>query len=81
MSDPKRTAERNAGRFLATEMLAPGPMRTLSDELGPVKPEPEDEWKMPPGPIDEIVGKDEALPEPAHEGHGVGMLRRLIHRG
>ncbi|MGD0019300.1 MAG: hypothetical protein ABSD62_08620 [Candidatus Limnocylindrales bacterium] len=81
MSDPKPTAESNAGKFLATEMLAPGPMRTLSDQLGPGKPEPDDGWKIPLGPIDEIVGKDDAVPEPARSIHGGSLLRRLTHKG
>jgi hypothetical protein len=80
MSDLKRPDESNAGKFLATEMLAPGPMRTLSDELGPGKPEPDEGWKIPLGPIDEILGKDEAIPEPAPI-HGASLLHRLIHKG
>lgn len=80
MSDRKETDESNAGKFLGSEMLAPGPMRTLSDEMGPAKPEPEDEWKLPTGPVDEIEGQKDATPEPAHPGRA-GLLHRLTHKG
>ena len=81
MSDPKLPAESESDKFLASEMLAPGPMRTLSDDLGPGKPEPDDGWKIPLGPIDEILGKDGATPEPAHPSHGGSLLHRLTHKG
>jgi hypothetical protein len=56
-------------------------MRTLNDDLGPGKPEPDDGWKIPLGPIDEILGKDGATPEPAHPSHGGSLLHRLTHKG
>jgi hypothetical protein len=48
--------------------------------LGPGKPGPEDEWKMPRGPIDEIVTQDDEVAEPAQSSRG-GLLRRLTRRG
>ena len=79
MSDKPRVAVRNAGAFLAPDMgggggLIGAPMNSLS--VGPGEPGPEDEWKMPLGPVDEIVAEDEAVPEPAHEG----LLHRLTHK-
>jgi len=46
--------------------------------LGPGKPGPEDEWKVPLGPIDEIAVQDDETAEPAHSGHR-GLLHRLTH--
>lgn len=80
MSDPKRTAERNAGAFLGPDMMIPAPMNALNEDR-PGLPDPEDGWKIPLGPIDEIDGNAGATPEPAHAGHGTGWLHRLTHRG
>jgi hypothetical protein len=52
-------------------------MPTNAISVGVGKPGPEDEWKMPLGPVDEIVAEEEAIPEPAHEG----LLHRLTHKG
>lgn len=48
--------------------------------LGPGKPGPGDEWKMPRGPIDETVPLDDEIAEPAQSGRG-GLLHRLTRRG
>jgi hypothetical protein len=79
MSDKPRAAVQNAGAFLTPDMgggvgLIPVPMNALN--VGPGEPGPEDEWKMPLGPLDEIVAEDEAVLEPAHEG----LLHRLTHK-
>jgi hypothetical protein len=55
------------------------PVRMLGD-LGPDDPEAQGSWKIPLGPIDEIVAEQEAQPEPVAAGHG-GLLHRLTHRG
>ena len=80
MSDKRRTAVRNAGAFLGPDMgggvgLIALPMNALSVGLG--EPGPEDEWKMPLGPTDEIVAEEEAISEPVHEG----LLHRLTNKG
>ena len=83
MSDPKRTAERNAGAFLSPTDISggmiPTPMNSLT--VGPGQPGPEDEWKIPLGPIDELTRKDDAVPEPVPVAHGASLLHRLTHRG
>ena len=48
--------------------------------LGPGEPGPGDEWKMPVGPIDEIVTLAEDAPKPAPSGR-VGFLGRRGHKG
>ncbi len=50
--------------------------RPLADQIRNDGPSPEDEWKIPTGPLDEVV--PEPAPEPTHAG---GLLRRLTHRG
>jgi hypothetical protein len=78
MSDSKRTAVTNAGAFMGPDMMIPAPMNAQSQkETG--KSEPEDDWKLPMGPIDEIEGHQEE-PEPVAAGHS-GLLHRLTHRG
>jgi hypothetical protein len=81
MSDRKRTAESNASKFLVSEMLAPGPMRTLSDQMGPGPSEPEEGWKFPTGPLDELVGQADAIPEPVYGSGTVGLPRQPTRRG
>ena len=48
--------------------------------LGPGKPGPGDEWKMPVCPVDEIVTLAEDAPEPAPSGRA-GFLSRLGRKG
>jgi hypothetical protein len=84
MSDPRRTAERNAGAFLGPDLgggggIIPVPVNSMSS--GPGEPGPEDEWKIPEWPEDEAKPAEEATPEPAHAAHGSGLLHRLTHRG
>jgi hypothetical protein len=79
MSDRKRVAEGNAGAFLGPDMLVPAPMNALND--GPGRPGPEDDWKMPPPPLDEIEGKDDVSLEPVDPGRTVGLARRPTHKG
>jgi hypothetical protein len=81
MSEPKRSAEQNAGAFLGDAGVGLVPMPTNTLHVGPGDPGPGDEWKIPTGPIDEIVDHEEAIPEPVRAGHGVGLLHRLTHRG
>jgi hypothetical protein len=57
MSGRRREPERNAGAFLGPDMLIPAPMHPLS--VGPGKPGPEDEWKVPMGPIEIEEDSDE----------------------
>jgi hypothetical protein len=55
----RRRVERNAGAFLGPDMLAPVPMRTLSDDYRDEPAEPEDSDRVPdpepPGPIRRVV--------------------------
>jgi hypothetical protein len=86
MSDERRTAVRNAGVFLTPDMGGAGgggggggmiPVPTNALNVGPGEPGPEDEWRLPMGPIDEVVAEAEAVPVPVHEG----LLHRLTHKG
>ena len=81
MGNQKPAAEPSAVAFLVDSEAA-GILQGALDnmKLGPGKPGPGDEWKMPLGPIDETVTQDdEAVPEPARSGHR-GLLRRLTKR-
>jgi hypothetical protein len=80
MSEPRRTAERNAGAFLGPDMLVPAPMNADTAGSGPGEPGPEDEWKIPAWRDDEAEDKAGAVPEPVHAGHD-SLLHRLTHRG
>ncbi|MGD0121924.1 MAG: hypothetical protein ABSC46_05110 [Candidatus Limnocylindrales bacterium] len=86
MGDERRTAERNAGAFLGPDLGGGGgmiavPVNSMSAGTGPGEPGPEDEWKIPGRPEDEVEPVGVATPEPAHAGHGSGLLHRLTHRG
>lgn len=49
MGEPKpKEPQRNAGAFLGPDLLAPVPMRTLSDEYHDGPAEPEDSDRVPP---------------------------------
>jgi hypothetical protein len=49
MGEPKpKQAQRNAGAFIGPDILAPVPMRTLSDDYHDVPAEPEDSDRVPP---------------------------------
>lgn len=73
MNDRKPTAESSAS-------AVPGP-RTNSPTIAPIEPDADDGWKIPLGPIDEILGKEEAAPEPVEAVHSGGLIQRLTHRG
>jgi len=84
MGDTKRTAQGNAGAFLTPDMGGGGgmiavPMDPL--QVGPGKPGPGDEWKIPARPEDEVKGAESRAPEPVQVGHRSGSLYRLTHRG
>ena len=84
MGDPRRTSERNAGAFLDPGSAGGGgmiPVPVNTENLGPDKAGPEDEWKIPAWPDDEVKPAEEAAPEPAHAAHGSGLLHRLTRRG
>jgi hypothetical protein len=81
MSDRKPDSESNVLAIPGADVAAPAPVRRLSDDLGPDDPEAQGSWKIPLGPIDDIVAKQEALPEPVAAGHGGGLLHRITHRG
>ena len=83
MGDPRRTAERNAGAFLSPDLgngggMIPVPVNAMS--VGTGEPGPEDEWKMPALPEDEVKPAEEAAPQPGPAEHGSSLLHRLTHR-
>jgi len=75
MSDKRREAVNNAGAFLGPGMVVPAPVNALNVGVG--EPGPEDDWKIPVGPTDEIPAEPEPVLVPAREG----LLHRLIHKG
>ena len=82
MRDRRRTAESNVGAFMWPVIMAPEAVRNLSDAmLGPGEPGPEDDWKVPMGPIDQTEGQDDAVPGPMNSGREIGLVDRLTHRG
>ena len=49
MGEPNpKQAQRNAGAFIGPDILAPVPMRTLSDDYHDAPTEPEDSDRVPP---------------------------------
>jgi hypothetical protein len=81
MGNKRRTAERNAGAFLGPDMLIPIPVNSSTEGTGPGEPGPEDEWKIPAWPDDDVKPSGKAAPKPEHAAHGSGVLHRLTHRG
>jgi len=80
MSDRRRVAERNAGAFLGPSFPPiPAPMNALY--VGPGKPGPGDDWKIPTGPLDEIVGQDDVILEPVDSDGTILLPRRPTSRG
>ncbi len=62
MGEPKpKQAQRNAGAFIGPDILAPVPMRTLSDDYHDVPAEPEDSDRVPPP---RSAWSDPAAPRP-----------------
>jgi hypothetical protein len=80
MSDPKPGSESNAGAAPGPDVATRAPVRMPGDDLGPDDPEAQGSWKIPLDPIEEVVARQESLPEPVAAGHG-GLLHRLTHRG
>lgn len=68
MSNKRRVAEDNAGVFLADRGAVVVPIHGLN--VGPGKPGPEDEWKVPMGPVET---EDDATLESVH-WDGVAVL-------
>jgi hypothetical protein len=78
MGDRKRTAESNVSPFMWPVIMAPEALKKLRDGMmGPGEPDPEDDWKVPAGPLDAIEGQGGATPEPARSGRAVGLLQRV----
>jgi hypothetical protein len=70
MSEPEpRREQRNAGAFLGPDMLAPVPMRTLSDDYHDERAEPQDDRvpePEPPSLIHRLVDRLRLLAGPGH---------------
>ena len=70
MSGPKpKRPERNSGAFLGPDMLAPVPMRTLSDDYHDEPTEPEDDRvpePEPPGLLRRVVERLTGRPHSSH---------------
>ena len=73
MNDRRPMAESSAG-------VVPEP-RTKGAAPARIEADTDDGWKIPVGPIDEIEGRAEEVPEPVAAGHGGSFLHRLSHRG
>jgi len=80
LGDQTRTAEQNGVPFLVDSEAAGILEAALNSmRLGPGKPGPGDEWKMPSGSIDEVGAQADETDEPAQSSRG-GLLRRLTRR-
>ena len=66
---------------LLVDSEAAGIMQGALDrmKLGPGKPGPGDEWKIPSGPSDEMVTEEDRTVEPANSSR-VSLLRRLTRK-
>ncbi|HEX7491643.1 MAG TPA: hypothetical protein VF337_08075 [Candidatus Limnocylindrales bacterium] len=62
----------------AADSVAPAVLQAWSNQARSDKraEAPEDDWKIPTGPLDDLEPGSER--EPAHAG---GLLKRLTHRG
>jgi hypothetical protein len=80
MGDPERTGESKVAQFADWAIPAMG--RAMGDPPLPGKPAgpPEDEWKVPTGPIADVEGPADAATSGAVAERG-SLLRRLTHRG
>lgn len=72
MGNQKRVAEANVGAFYGGVVQISLPVPAVGVEPPPGDPRPEDDWKVPTGPL-EI--DDHVNLEPAHSD-GTGMLPR-----
>jgi hypothetical protein len=63
MGNRRRVAERNAGAFLGPDLLAATPMNALN--VGPGRPGPTDDWRVPSEPPDEEMSREDATVESA----------------
>jgi len=52
MSDRKRTAEANVGAFYGGVVQISLPIPAVGVESRPGEPRPEDEWRVPTGPLE-----------------------------
>jgi hypothetical protein len=80
MSDRKPDSEPSVRAVQASDATTRPPLRALGDDLGPDDPEAQGSWKIPLDPIEVVVARQEAAPEPVAPGRG-GFLHRLTHRG
>jgi hypothetical protein len=63
MSTKRRVAEANLGLFSSGVVQVSLPVPAVGVESQPAEPQPEDEWKVPMGPL---VTEDEVSLEPVH---------------
>jgi hypothetical protein len=77
MSDRKRTAESNVGAFYGGVVQISLPIPAVGVEAQPSEPQPEDEWKVPTGPV---ATEDEVPHEPVHPEPTVLLPPSPTHR-
>jgi hypothetical protein len=80
MGDPKRIGESKVAQF--ADWAVPAMGRALGDPSLPGKPAepPEDEWRIPTGPLEDVAPTADAVPAAAVVDRG-SLLHRLTHRG
>lgn len=80
MGDPKRSGEWKVAQF--ADWAVPAMGRAMGDPPLPGKPAepPEDEWRIPTGPLEEVAPTADAVPAAAVVDRG-SLLHRLTHRG
>jgi hypothetical protein len=77
MSDHKRTAESNVGAFFGGVVQISLPVPAVGVEPQPSEPRPEDDWRVPTGPIE----TEHHRPlDPAHPGPSDPLPPSPTHR-
>jgi hypothetical protein len=70
MSNKRRVAEANVGAFYGGVVQVSLPIPAVGVESRPAEPRPEDEWKVPMGPLET---EDEVSLEPVHSNGTVAL--------
>jgi hypothetical protein len=78
MSNKRRVAEANVGAFYGGVVQVSLPIPAVGVESRPAEPQPEDEWKVPMGPLET---EDEVSLEPVHSNGTVAWPLHPADKG
>jgi hypothetical protein len=78
MSNKRRVAEANVGAFYGGVVQVSLPIPAVGVESQPAEPQPEDEWKVPMGPLET---EDEVSLEPVHSNGTVVLPLHPADKG